>query len=258
MKKLIFLGLSALFLFANTSNFKDTDLDGVPDNIDICPNTPFLETVNKYGCSAQQIQQMKKNKIKFNISAGYEHDNYKNSKSSNLFFSSISAQKNNFKLALYYSVLDDGYNNGYKSNDLITSFKYYNYSLTNTALKFELKAYLPTYYNDKTDYAFLIGGTYFFNNFDIGFSEKHKIYGESGTNAKDTITAFADFPYKKLLISPYAYTENSAYDSSTWYKYAGITLFYQASKKIGISIDSSIDLEENQNYTVDGSISYNF
>ena len=49
MKKLAFLGLSALVAFA-----KDTDLDGVPDNIDICPNTPFLKIVNKQGCSASQ------------------------------------------------------------------------------------------------------------------------------------------------------------------------------------------------------------
>ncbi len=255
MKRILFLGLSALFAFANAA---DSDLDGVPDNLDICPNTPFLETVNKQGCSQSQLKKIKKKKIKFNISAGYEYDNYKNAKSSKLFFTSLSAKKNNFKLSLYYSMLNDGYNNGYKSNDLITSLYYYNYSLNNTSLKFGAKIYLPTFFNDKTDYALFIQGIYFFDKFDIGLSEKHKIYGESGTNAKDTITAFADFYYKKLTISPYAYTENSAYDSSTWNKYAGITLFYSINKKIGIMLDSSIDMEENENYTVDGSISYGF
>ena len=254
-KKLLFLGLSALFsaLYA-----KDSDLDGVPDNIDICPNTAFLDIVNKYGCSAKQIKELKKNRIKFNLSAGYEYDNYKNSKSSSLIFSSISAKKNNLKLNIYYSMQDDGYNNGYKSNDFITSFYYYNTNITNTSLKIGAKVYLPTYYNDKTDYALLIQGTYFFNDFDIGASEKHKIYGESGTNDKDTITLFADFPYKKLLISPYAYIENSAYDSTTWYKYAGITFFYPISKKIGVSLDSSLDLEEAENYTINGSLNYSF
>ena len=258
MKKIMFLGLCALFAFANT--VKDSDLDGVPDNLDICPNTPFLETVNKNGCSEEQLKKIKskKNKIKFNIFAGYEYDNYKNSKSSQLVFSTLSAYKNNFKLSLYYSMLNDGYNSGYKSNDLITSLYYYNYSITNTSIKLGVKAYLPTYFNDKTDYAFLIQGIYFFNNFDVGLSEKHKIYGESGTNDTDTITFFADFPYKKFVFSPYYYTENDSYDSSKWYHYGGITLFYAFNNKIGVMLDSSMDLDENENYTIDGSLSYNF
>ncbi len=251
MKKLILLGLCALFAFAN-----DSDLDGVPDNLDLCPNTPFLETVNKNGCSENQLKEIKKNKIKFNLSAGYEYDNYKNSKNSHLIFTSLSAKKNQFKLSLYYSMLS--YGNGYKSNDFITSLYYYNYSIDNTSIKLGGKIYFPTYFNDKIDYALFIQGIYFFDTFDIGLSEKHKIYGESGTNAKDTITAFADFYYKKLTISPYAYTENSAYDSSTWYKYAGVTLFYSINKKLGFMFDSSVDLEESENYTIDGSISYNF
>ena len=258
MKKIMFLGLCALFAFANT--IKDSDLDGVPDNLDICPNTPFLETVNKNGCSAEQLKKIKskENNIKFNISAGYEYDNYKDSKSSQLVFSTLSAYKNNFKLSLYYSMLNDGYTSGYKSNDLITSLYYYNYSITNTSLKLGVKAYLPTYFNDKTDYAFLIQGIYFFNKFDIGLSEKHKIYGENDENHKDTIMTFIDFYYKNLTISPYIYTENSPYDSSTWYKYAGLTFFYQANKQLGFMLDSSLDLEENENYTIDGSISYSF
>ena len=253
MKKLILLGLIALSCFA-----ADSDLDGVPDNLDICPNTPFLEIVNKKGCSVSQLKKLKKSSIKYNISAGFEYDGAKNYKDSQTVFSSFSIRKNNFKLNIYYSIYNDGYTNEYKSNDFITSLYYYNYSISDTALKFGLKTYLPTYYNSKTDYAFLIEGTYFFNDFDIGASEKHKIYGESGTNDKDTITLFADFPYKKLLISPYAYIENSAYDSTTWYKYAGITFFYPISKKIGVSLDSSLDLEENQNYTINGSVDYIF
>ena len=32
-------------------SFTDTDLDGVEDKLDICPNTPFLHTVDKNGCT---------------------------------------------------------------------------------------------------------------------------------------------------------------------------------------------------------------
>ncbi len=33
------------------SDFNDADFDGVPDNIDKCPHTPFLNEVNKHGCT---------------------------------------------------------------------------------------------------------------------------------------------------------------------------------------------------------------
>jgi len=36
------------------SAFKDNDIDGVDDSIDLCPNTPFNELVDKNGCSSSQ------------------------------------------------------------------------------------------------------------------------------------------------------------------------------------------------------------
>ena len=253
MKKLFILaGIGVAFASASII---DSDLDGVPDSMDLCPNTPFLEIVNKNGCP---ITKSKKNKIKFHISAGYEFDNYKNSSPSRVIFSSLSAKKNNFKLAVYYSQQNDGSGNGYVSNDLITSLYYYNRSIKDVTLKFGLKAYLPTDNNTDTDYAALVQGVKYFNNSDIGLSFKHKIYGETGTNAKETITLFSDFYYKKLAISPYAYTENSAYDSATWYKYAGVTLSYSFNKALSVSLDSSVDLEESTNYTLNGSVGLSF
>ena len=59
MKKILLIGALALSCFA-----ADSDLDGVPDNLDLCPNTPFLETVNKNGCSTSQL----KKPVKFNLS----------------------------------------------------------------------------------------------------------------------------------------------------------------------------------------------
>ena len=255
MKKLVAIGAFALMCYAGA--IKDSDLDGVPDNLDMCPNTPFLETVNNSGCSAFQLKNLKKNKIKFNFTVGYEYDNYKSYDSSNTLFTSLSAKKDKLKASLFFSELDDGSGAGYKSNDLILSLYYYIY-LKDVSFKFGPKVYFPTEYNSKTDYALLAKGTYYFKNFSIALSEKHKIYGETGTNDKDTITLELDTSYKKLYISPYVYTENSAYNSNRWYKYAGISLFYFINKKFSISIDSSTDLEENQNYTVTSSVGYRF
>jgi len=253
MKQILLLGAAALICFGAV---KDSDLDGVPDNLDKCPNTPFLETVNKYGCSTTQLKKLKKKNIKFNLNIGYEYDRYKSYNDSKIIFTSISAKKNSIKTSIFYSIKDDS--NGYKSNDLIWSIYYYNSSTKNTSIKAGVKMYLPTNYNKKTDYAFVIKGSYYFKKFNISLSEKHKIYGETGTNPKDTITLNIGTFYKKLYVSPYVYTENSAYNSSKWYKYAGLTLFYPITNKIGITIDSSFDMEESQNYTLTGSLGYSF
>jgi len=252
MKKFLLIGAIALSCFA-----ADSDLDGVPDNLDMCPATPFLDIVNKNGCSKSQLES-KKASIKYNISAGFEYDGAKNSKDSQTIFTSLSAKKDSYKLSVYYSMYNDGYTNKYESNDLILSLYYYNYSLKNSMIKFGVKSYLPTTYNNKTDYAFLIQGSYYFQKFSVDLSEKHKIYGESTSNDKDTITLDIGINYKKLYISPYVYTENSTTSSSTWYKYGGIDIYSSINKKVGISFDASTDLEESQNYSLVTSLDYSF
>jgi len=253
MKRLISLGAFALLCYAGA--IKDSDLDGVPDNLDMCPNTPFLETVNLNGCSDSQLNSLKK--VKYNLSIGYEYDNYKSYNSSNTLFTSFSARNKKYTTSIFLSVLDDGSGNGYKANDAILSV-YYKFMFRNIYFKIGPKIYFKTDYNYKTDYAILVKGAYYFKDFSIALSEKHKKYGETGTNSKDTITLELGYSYKNLYISPYAYTENSAYSSSRWYKYAGISLYYSISNDFSIGIDTSADLEETQNYTIVSSIGYSF
>ena len=61
------LNIALLLLLFSTgaSAFQDSDIDGVSDAIDLCPNTPFEALVNSKGCSTQQesgLVQKKENK----------------------------------------------------------------------------------------------------------------------------------------------------------------------------------------------------
>jgi len=255
MKRLALTGLTALLCFAKTI---DTDLDGVPDNIDLCPNTPFLQTVNVYGCSKEQLK--KKDRIYFYANIGYEKDAYKNYKNSSEIFASLSARKHDYKAKLYFSVKNDGYSGSYKTNDLVFSGYYYFNKLINkdSTLKIGAKIYFPTYFNDKTDFALYVNGSYFYRSISFSFSAQHKIYGEKDAKSKDTITASIGKYYKSLFISPYAYIENSPYNTDEWNKYLGITMIYPLAEKFDFSIDWSFDLQESQNYSLLGSLGYSF
>lgn len=53
MTKILYFLLTTSLLFAG--DFIDSDLDGVPDNIDKCPNTPFSALVDKDGCPIKYL-----------------------------------------------------------------------------------------------------------------------------------------------------------------------------------------------------------
>jgi len=231
MKKALLLLTSILIAFG-----ADSDLDGVPDNIDQCPNTPFLELVNKNGCP--KITKSKNINIHFNASIGYEND-IDNSTSYDTYFASVGVYYNNYSLSYYYSILDS------QSNDSIISF-YYKKRFDNFKLKGGIKAYLPTDNNSELDYAFKVKGSYYVNDkVEVSLSEKHKIYGESGTNAKDTIMSEVGFATNRWYISPYAYMENSKYDSSDWNYYGGLFIQYNITKRAYLNCDYSHNLEED-------------
>lgn len=71
MTKIFILGFALITLsFAET--IKDQDMDGVPDSVDQCKDTPFLDVVNKQGCSTRTlIFPEAKNNDGLDISFGY-------------------------------------------------------------------------------------------------------------------------------------------------------------------------------------------
>ena len=56
--RFIFLPLFCISLiYAQTAKYIDSDLDGVDDRVDICPNTPFSDIVDERGCSVESLAE---------------------------------------------------------------------------------------------------------------------------------------------------------------------------------------------------------
>ncbi len=58
----------ALLVTGISFAFRDSDLDGVEDSVDRCPNTPILELVDRYGCP------LRREKIYLRVGAGFFRD----------------------------------------------------------------------------------------------------------------------------------------------------------------------------------------
>jgi hypothetical protein len=252
MTKKILL-LLGIILSLHASNV-DSDLDGVADYMDKCPNTPFTQLVDKNGCSKEQLNIIKKLPMKYNISIGYEQDNY-SSGDSESFLTTVGVYKGVYSLLYSASILKTS-STDYKTSDSILSGYYKKYFSTKFKLKTGIKIYFPTYYNKKIDYALKIQGTYKTKNYDISLSEKHKIYTESGTKDKDTIMLQIGKKMKRFYIAPYIYTENSIYDVNDWTNYYGLFIQYSWTKKFYSYIDYSQD--ESSNNTIVFSSGYFF
>ena len=69
---LIILLFTGFFLYG----YVDTDLDGVDDSVDKCPNTPFSDLVNESGCTVKSL--IKNKKVKPKVSKEKINKNKKN------------------------------------------------------------------------------------------------------------------------------------------------------------------------------------
>ncbi len=75
MTKILLLSLT-LFTLSNAQSTKDQDMDGVPDDIDQCIDTPFLNEVNDKGCSTSTlIFPEERDNGSLDVSIGYGFSN---------------------------------------------------------------------------------------------------------------------------------------------------------------------------------------
>jgi len=245
MKKLLIIPLILSSVYA-----LDSDMDGVEDASDRCPNTPFTRTVDRYGCPKKQTD-----KTHYYLSAGIERGNYSGYVSETLIFLSAAARKNNLKAGIFYSQKQFSGNNG--TNDLILSAYYYSY-FQNALVKLGTKLYLPTHFNEKTDYAFLVSASRFYRKISFNIQLQHKIYTEDDEKYKNTFTLSFEKKVSQIYLSPYFYIENSKYSVSRWYSYVGFMAFMKLNAHTDAGIDISFETSQIQNNTVTVSLGYSF
>lgn len=264
-KLLLSMVLGTMILFSQEI---DSDIDGVIDSLDICPNTPFLTEVNAKGCAVSVIllpEDSKNDSWDININYGITNDldmlniNKKHS---------VSIQTNYYREDWIYSVRMSGQynNNNYVIKDSILKVK----------KRFKFKEYLKVYiggavrlpsYNylgNHTDYTLYLSSTYYpVDKVSIFVGVNYTFINDEPLIAplKD-ITNFyigGGYFYNKDLYMNISYTSTQAkFKSSKTDNAIMSTVYYQISDKWFTSITYSHELyEKNMDNSINIHLGYN-
>lgn len=159
--------MSVLFAYV------DSDLDGVSDNTDQCPNTPISELVDIKGCSLQALKTS--HRFDFILGESYSQIDYNTNEKTDTHATTIQADYfyKNFSiqaLTAYYSSDSASYSDSGLTDSTLAA--YYLIPISNNfSMRVGAGVILPTFdsslNNNNTDYLAAISGTYSMNRLNI-------------------------------------------------------------------------------------------
>jgi len=176
MNKFLAFTLSALLSSALMA-YSDSDMDGVEDSLDKCPNTPFTDLVNSNGCSIKKLSP-KINYHHFDIIVGANYtgsnlvnspaiDNYSASLQADYYYKDFSLQAT----TSYYTVDSSDGHNTHGMNDSYVGAAYTLHPIKDLSLRFGAGVLLPTYdnslNNNKTDYSASVNVSYMLDKVNL-------------------------------------------------------------------------------------------
>ena len=222
MKKLLlFLLLLSSFLFA----YVDSDMDGVEDKDDLCPNTLMLDLVNLQGCTIKSLLSPHH----FSLMAGF---NYAKDNNTSYNFSSMefsySYKKLSLQLSTSYYTLETDAKSSEGLNDTNLNLLYRLMPLNNFTLSLGGGIAFPTYdsSSNKTDYSLFMYGNYTLDKWALLGGVGYRFIGDS--NASNTLFYnlsagynWSTNVYSSLgyYFSKSIYEEVDGFESLSWYNY---------------------------------------
>ena len=152
-------------LFANEYN--DDDLDGVPNSLDRCPNTPFSDIVDEYGCSIERLIRPKRYDIYFEYL--YVKDKTKRDFKENDYIFSATFYRNNFDVSISGNYFNNTIKNGFSDTNIKFEYRFTPSPMWDLYVGVGID--LPTYNRDGNffDYDFYLDNEYYYKGLKIFF-----------------------------------------------------------------------------------------
>ena len=284
IKKCIVLTIviSSLLVSAEAS---DSDFDGVPDNIDKCPNSKITDIVNKDGCMVKKLHfkstKLSSKKDKRINKFTYLHSKLKPfkiihpEKSKLTLIAGVGYEKSDSNTSANYKSFSVVYNYdkltalasyshskiGEAINDL-TLAVYYTFTITPQST-FELGTgsciSLNSKKDNRTDYFLSAKYNYYFKKYNIGIKYEHTFMRDF--NTKDTNLfniSFGMMLNKKLYLQLSYETQNALYRDTKRVNTIGLYANYSINKHWFISTELTKDIRDSNTYSANFNIGYNY
>ncbi len=235
MKQLFFLLI--FFLTTSVFGFSDSDLDGVDDTIDKCPNTPFMDIVDLGGCTKKSL--ISPHHYDIIVGLSYSGADYANIDRSDTFSTSLQADYyyKEFSMQVstsYYTTKGDTYTqSGLYDTFVGTSYRF-------TPIK-EFSFYvgagvlLPTYEtdlnNNNTDYKASASLNYYIRDLNLFAGYSYTFVGDEDVSIVDT---------NGNVLATYLYQNTSSFNGGVGY-YMSTKLYMSVSYYIADSIYTNVE-----------------
>jgi long-subunit fatty acid transport protein len=255
MKKII-TALLVTSLSSALFAYSDSDMDGVDDAHDKCPNTPFTDLVDSNGCS-KKVLKVKQNNQHYDIIVGanYTGSNFVNTPAADTYSTSLQLDYyyKDFSLQAttsYYKTDDSsGYNdNGF--NDSFIGAAYNFYPLQALTLRLGGGALLPTYKtslnNNNTDYVASLNMSYLLGKWNLFAG-----YSYTQINDDDVVLDSSTIEYKNT----------NAYSAGIGYYITNqlyTSVAYNQTESIYKNVDDAKTLSVYAYYSIDKNWFMNF
>jgi hypothetical protein len=261
--------LAFLILFgAMVFGSKDDDLDGVPNSIDECPNTPFLHKVNSRGCTTKILtlpDQSDRDMKLFTLSYGRITDgDFEGREVQNeavLSFSNISYP---WIVSIKGGVRLDHSNNGLIDTTIKLKriFKATRHLKINTLAGIKL----PTYNFKGNRWDPLIGSSLYYylddkSSFFGGFNYtivRDKEFEQELQDSYNIYGGYGYFLYEELYANISMNISMSKFKREKTLKTIGTMIIYQIKKSYSISLSFHKEIEENKHNLFNLGINYKF
>lgn len=226
IKKILILTFVCVSLFA----YADSDMDGVPNYLDKCPNTPITDLVGPNGCPikslVKKVHKKSVNHYDITIGANFGQSDYQLTPKANTYSSSLQVGFYHKAFSMqfstqYYYTQSTNYNSSGMGDTTVSG--YYAFHPTHTlTLQTGAGVILPTYesylHNNKTDYLGSIFATYKPNKYSIFGGYTYTLINDTdvrGITYQNTNAFTAGAGYN---FTPNFYTSLSYYEANSIYR----------------------------------------
>lgn len=266
-KKLLTLGLLASTL-SYAQGINDEDFDGVPDSLDQCPHTPFLNQVNAQGCTTTILtlpNETEYDSMTLTLGYGFStNEDLVGREKQDITTVQLSYYHNNWS----YSLRSGYYSHNTNSGILDTTFKIRKRIKLTKKLKLGLGAgiKLPTYdfAGNKTDYTLYSSLSYYptrslslFTGLSHTFVKDEKII----TPLRDTNNFYIGTGYfftKHFYANVTFGLAESKFTNEHIARNVGTTLYYKINKDWFTTLSYSREIDEEIHDALNFKIGYKF